>query len=108
MKKIKLDKEEQEILDAYESGEFKSVMTDERKGLIEQAAVAIFKKDKRINIRLSGRDLSAIQRRALEENIPYQTLVASILHKYVSGSLYDITANKKIREGLPLRSSPSI
>ena len=94
MKKGQLDKEEQEILDAFEAGEFESVMTDERKKTIEQAAAATFKKDKRINIRLSGRDLSAIQRRALEEGIPYQTLVASILHKYVSGSLYDVTANK--------------
>jgi len=46
--------------------------------MIEQAAGAIFKKDKKINIRLSGRDLSAIQRRALEENIPYPTLVESV------------------------------
>jgi len=94
MKKGQLDKEEQEILDTFEAGEFESVMTDERKKEIEQAAAATFKKDKRINIRLSGRDLSAIQRRALEEGIPYQTLVASILHKYISGSLYDVTANK--------------
>ncbi len=77
MKKNKLDQEEQEILNAYELGEFKSLMTDERKRSIEQAAITTFKKDKRINIRLSGRDLSALQRRALEENIPYQTLVAS-------------------------------
>ena len=94
MQKVKLDKDEPEILDAYESGEFESVMTDERKESIAQIAAATFKKDRRINIRLSGRDLSAIQRRALEEGIPYQTLVASILHKYVSGSLYDVTANK--------------
>ena len=94
MKKIRLDKEEQEILDAYETGTFKSVITDKRKRAIEQAASETFKKDKRINIRLSGRDLSAIKRRALEEGIPYQTLVSSILHKYVSGSLYDVTANK--------------
>jgi len=95
MKKGQLDKEEQEILDAFESGKLKSVMTDERKKTIEQTAAATFKKDKRINIRLSGRDLTAIQRRALEEGIPYQTLVTSILHKYVSGSLYDVTANKR-------------
>ena len=94
MKKVKLDDEEQAILDAYEAGEYESVMTAERKKSIEQTAADTFKKDKRINIRLSGRDLSAIQRRALEEGIPYQTLVASILHKYVSGSLYDVTANK--------------
>ncbi|NOX09252.1 MAG: hypothetical protein GXP22_07175 [Gammaproteobacteria bacterium] len=95
MNKINLDKEEQELLDAYDSGEFKSVMTDERKKSIEQSAALTFKKNKRINIRLSGRDLSALQRRALEEGMPYQTLVASILHKYVSGSLYDVTANKR-------------
>lgn len=94
MKKIQLDKEEQEILTAFEAGEFESVMTDDRKEFIEQSAAQTFKKDKRINIRLSGRDLSAIQRRALAEGMPYQTLVSSILHKYVSGSLYDVTANK--------------
>jgi len=99
MKTIQLDKEEQEILDAYEAGEFKSVMTDERKKSIEQIAAETFKKDKRINIRLSGRDLSAIQRRALKEGIPYQTLVTSILHKYISGSLHDVTANKSNAHG---------
>lgn len=97
MSTIKLDKEEQEVLEAYEAGEFKSVMTPVRKRLIEEAAKQTFKKDKRINIRISGRDLSAIQRRALEEGIPYQTLVSSILHKYVSGTLYDVTANKGIK-----------
>ena len=96
MKSIQLDKEEQELLDAYESGEFQSDMTLSRKKFIEQSAAQTFKKDKRINIRISGRDLSAIKRRALEEGMPYQTLVASILHKYVSGSLYDVTANKTI------------
>ncbi len=96
MKEIQLDKEEQEILDAYESGELQSVMTESRRKFIEQSASLTFRKDKRINIRLSGRDLSAIQRRALEEGMPYQTLVSSILHKYVSGSLYDVTANKAI------------
>lgn len=97
MSTIKLDKEEQDILEAYEAGEFQSVMTPSRKILIEEAAKQTFKKDKRINIRISGRDLSAIQRRALEEGIPYQTLVSSILHKYVSGTLYDVTANKGIK-----------
>ena len=96
MKAIKLDKEEQEILDAYEAGEFQSVMTPARKQLIEKSAEQTFKKDKRINIRISGRDLSAIQRRALEEGMPYQTLVSSILHKYVSGTLYDVTASKAV------------
>ena len=96
MSNLKLDKEEQEILEAYESGKFRSVLSPERKQAIEASAAQMSKKDKRINIRLSGRDLSAIQRRALEEGLPYQTLVSSILHKYVSGSLYDVTANKTI------------
>ena len=94
MKKIQLDKEEQELLDAYESEEFQSDMTPSRRKFIEESAAQTFKKDKRINIRISGRDLMAIQKRALEEGLPYQTLVASIIHKYASGSLYDVTANK--------------
>ena len=100
MTKYKLDKEEQEILDAFESGELESNMTARRKKFIKESAAQTFKKDKRINIRISGRDLTAIQRRAVEEGIPYQTLVASILHKYVSGSLYDATANKAISSDL--------
>lgn len=94
MKKLQLNAEEQELLEAFESGEFQSDMSHSRKEFIEQSAAQTFKKDKRINIRISGRDLVAIQRRALEEGMPYQTLVASILHKYVSGSLYDVTANR--------------
>ncbi|MCK4707902.1 MAG: hypothetical protein KAU21_04735 [Gammaproteobacteria bacterium] len=93
MKKIKLDKYEEEILAAYEADEFVSVMTPARKEEIKQVAENTFKKDKRINIRISNRDLVAIQKRALEEGIPYQTLVSSILHKYISGSLRDIMAN---------------
>lgn len=92
----KLDADEQALLDAYEAGEFESVTTPERRRLIEQMAEHAFKKDKRINIRISSRDLNALQRRALQEGIPYQTLVSSILHKYVSGSLYDATANPSV------------
>ena len=96
MSKVKLDAEEKEILRDFEAGEFKSVLTPQRKKQLAKAAEETFKKDKRINIRISSRDLEAIQRRALEEGIPYQTLVSSILHKYVSGSLYDVTANKSL------------
>lgn len=94
MSKVRLDKDETEILTDYEAGEFQSVLTPARKKQINRAAENAFKKDKRINIRISGRDLDAIQRRALEEGIPYQTLVSSVLHKYVSGGLHDVTANK--------------
>ena len=96
MKTIQLDQQEQELLEAFEAGEFQSELTPARKAFIEHTAAQTFKKDKRINIRISTCDLAAIQRRALENGIPYQTLVASILHKYASGSLYDVTANKSI------------
>ena len=94
MGKVKLNREEQEILDAFEAGEFKSVMTPARKRAVQGAADETLKKDKRINIRISSRDLVALQRKAAKEGVPYQTFVASILHKYVSGSLQDKLANK--------------
>jgi predicted DNA binding CopG/RHH family protein len=90
----KLNREEQELSDAFDAGVFKSDLSPKRRALIESSAANTFKKDKRINIRISGSDLSAIQRRAMEEGVPYQTLVTSILHKFASGTLYDVTANK--------------
>ncbi len=95
MSKVKLSNEEKALLASVESGNFDSVLTDARKKELEAAAAYTFKKDKRINIRISNRDLVAVKSRASEEGIPYQTLVSSIIHKYVSGSLRDIAANKK-------------
>ena len=94
MKKTQLSKEEKALLDSVESGKFQSTLSEARRKELEVVASNTFKKDKRINIRLSNRDLMAVQSRASEEGIPYQTLVASIIHKYVSGSLRDITADK--------------
>ncbi len=96
MSDLKLSREETQILNDFEAGEFKSVLTPKRKKMLQAAAEETFKKDKRINIRISGRDLESLQRRALEEGIPYQTLVSSVLHKYVSGGLHDIMANKAL------------
>lgn len=90
MAKSKFSKEERDILKDFEDDLLESSLTKKRKNVFKQAAETIFKKDKRINIRLSNRDLEALQRRALEEDVPYQTLVSSVLHKYVSGSLQDI------------------
>ena len=90
----KLSKEEKQILEDFEAGEFKSILTPKRKKILQTTAKETFKKDKRINIRISSRDLASLQKRALEEGIPYQTLVSSVLHKYVSGGLHDIMANK--------------
>jgi len=94
MSEIKLDEFEQELLAAYEADEFKSELTLARKKMLMQAAENTLTQDKRMNIRISGRDWDAIQRRALEEGMPCQALIASILHKYVSGSFRDITAKK--------------
>ncbi len=89
----KLDKDEKEILGSYENGEWKPV-SDRSQELsrLRDYATATFKKDRRINVRISSKDLNALQKRALEEGIPYQTLVSSILHKYVSGRLREETA----------------
>ncbi len=83
----KIDADELEVLDAYERGELKSVATKGELARIKAAARATATKDRRVNIRLSSGDLSDIQAKALEEGIPYQTLIASVLHKYVSGRL---------------------
>ena len=84
----KLNKEEREILESVESGEWKPVP---KKGAelerYREYARATFKKDRRVNIRISSKDLEAIQKRAVMEGIPYQTLISSVLHKYLSGRL---------------------
>jgi predicted DNA binding CopG/RHH family protein len=84
----KLDQEEREILEALESGNIKrSKNAAEIQRRHQEYAEAMFRKDARINIRLPSKDLRGLQKRALAEGIPYQTLVASILHKYVEGRL---------------------
>jgi predicted DNA binding CopG/RHH family protein len=97
MKKRKLNPEDQEVLEAFDAGEFESDLKDERRTQLAQLAEETIKKDKRINIRISSRDLEALQRRAIEEGLPYQSLVSSVLHKYVSGSFKDISANKALQ-----------
>ena len=86
----KLDQEEREILEVYESGKVKRAKdASETQKLHQEYAEAMFKKDASINIRLSSKDLRGLQKKALAEGIPYQTLVASILHKYVEGRLHE-------------------
>ena len=86
----KTDKLEKDILRAYENGELVSTTpTKERKELFKAAAQATSLKDRRVNIRLSSPDLLDIQARAMEEGVPYQTLIASVLHKFVSGRLVE-------------------
>ena len=88
MATMKLDKEEQAILASVEAGEWQPVEDlESRKKLYQEAAKATFRKDSRVNIRLPQRDVAAIKVKAMEEGIPYQTMMASILHKYISGRL---------------------
>lgn len=83
-----LDASEAEILEAYEKGELGSIATrDELARFREAARATAVKEDRRVTIRLTSGDLADIQARALEEDIPCQTLIASVLHKYVSGRL---------------------
>jgi predicted DNA binding CopG/RHH family protein len=82
-----IDLEDSELLEAFEQGELKSVSSKDELSKFKAAARATAIKDRRVNIRLSSGDLSDIQTKALEEGIPYQTLIASVLHKYVSGRL---------------------
>jgi predicted DNA binding CopG/RHH family protein len=82
-----LDSYEREILQAYESGKLKSVATKRDLARLKASARATAIKNRRVNIRLSTPDLNDIQAKALEEGVPYQTLIASVLHKYVTGRL---------------------
>ncbi|MEE8387036.1 MAG: hypothetical protein V3R65_00540 [Acidiferrobacterales bacterium] len=81
----KLNKEEKEILKSYEKDEWVSVAKPASIAKYKAAAKATFKKDKRVNIRISELDLELLQERALIEGLPYQTLMSSVLHKYVTG-----------------------
>ena len=86
----RLDRYERGILSAYEKGKLVSAHpTKAQLGALREAARATFIKNRRVNIRLSAADLMGIQARAYEEGVPYQTLIASVLHKYVSGRLQE-------------------
>jgi predicted DNA binding CopG/RHH family protein len=86
MAKYTLDQEEQEILEAFESEKIQPLSdANEQMKQHREYAAATFKKDKRINIRLASRDLTIIQQMAISEGIPYQTFIASILHKFADG-----------------------
>ena len=80
-----IDDEEKQLVAAYEAGEFKPVKNQsEEKRIAVVAAKRYTRKDARINIRLSTADLDMLKRRAVEEGLAYQSLIASVLHKYVS------------------------
>lgn len=87
---IKLDPEEREILTSFENGEWTSIKNlEEEKVLSRGTAARSLRKDVRINIRLSSNDVSNnIKQMAAYEGLPYQTLIASVLHKFAAGHLH--------------------
>ena len=90
MSKARLKKEEKQLLDSLEAGEWESVpqlRSEIRKH--GQYAKNTMQKDKRVNIRISSRDLEQLQTMAIEDGIPYQTLMSSILHRFLTGKLVE-------------------
>lgn len=85
---MKLTAEEKEILESFERDEWVPVknLPAERKRVREYAR-ATLKKEKRVNIRISNRDLSELRRKAIHEGLPYQTFISSLLHKFINGNL---------------------
>ncbi len=83
----RIDEYELEVLSSFENGQLQSVATKTELAQFKAAARATAIKDRRVNIRLSSCDLNDLQVKALEEGMPYQTLIASVLHKYVTGRL---------------------
>jgi len=88
MKEYLFDDEENELLQSLESEEWESI-DNLQNSIIQHQEVAknTLRKDKRINIRLSSNDLKLLKTNAVEKGLPYQTLVSSVLHQYVTGRL---------------------
>lgn len=88
---MNLDKEEKELLESYENDEWVTVKdVDKKKVESQRIARNTALKNRRINVRLSEKDLSNLKAKSLEEGLPYQTLVASIIHKYVAGKFKEV------------------
>ncbi|HHE39060.1 MAG TPA: antitoxin [Candidatus Cloacimonetes bacterium] len=84
--KNNFDKDDMEILKSFENGEWRtSGNIEKRSSELRLYARNTIKKDKRVNIRISSRDLKELQRKAIQEGLPYQTFISSILHKFVNG-----------------------
>jgi len=84
---MKLDKTEKRLEQEIDRSEWKPVKGSQLKARLQKAASNTLTKDQRINIRISSKDLQLIKTRAAQEGLPYQTLISSVLHKYISGRL---------------------
>ena len=86
----RMSSEEHDILERFERGELLSIPGAEREiETARQAARNTFNKTKRVNLRVTERDFNLAHSRAREEGIPYQTLLSSVIHKYLSGRLIE-------------------
>jgi predicted DNA binding CopG/RHH family protein len=87
---MKLDREETEILEAYDQGKMDlSTPSKAEKAKMKTAAENTFRKDRRVTIRLYDHDLKGIQKKAMEKGLPYQTLISGMIHQYVEGTLVE-------------------
>lgn len=85
-----MDKEEREILDAYDKGKLKlSAPSKKERGKIQSMAEQTFRKDRRVTIRLYDHDLKGVQKKAMEKGMAYQTLISAMIHQYVEGDLVE-------------------
>lgn len=88
MKKVQyIDKEEMELAKSLEAEEWVSDLTKKEKKQYEEYARNSLTKQKRINIRMTERDLKKIQAKAIEEGLPYQSLISMLIHKYNEGKV---------------------
>ncbi len=102
---LHLDAYEQDVLNSYESGEWQPVPNQAAANLeAKELAAAALAKTRRVNIRMTSMTLEGMQARAAEEGLPYQTLMASVLHKYASGRLVDgLQFKRPIESASPAR-----
>jgi predicted DNA binding CopG/RHH family protein len=83
---MKLDKEEKELLESVENGEWHQISDFKKESKrYQKAARETLNKNKRVNIRMTERDLVQLQKKAIDEGLPYQTLISSVLHKFING-----------------------
>ena len=83
-----IDQEEKDLMESIERDDWRPIKKfDQEKENAIAAARNTLKKNKRINLRLTQKDYHQIQIKAIEEGIPYQTLISSLVHKYLNGSL---------------------
>jgi predicted DNA binding CopG/RHH family protein len=102
----KMSREERQVLAAYESGVLRSTITsDGALRRYQEYARATLSKQERVNIRLSTQTLAGIRARAAEEGMPYQTLMATVLHKYTTGRLVEKRTARPARQSRAARKS---